>query len=114
MAEYYLIYDDLCEFCRGAVGRLMKLDKLRQVQVVPLSKPELPAGLPIPPRERRLEEIHLVGRDGSVWRGADAVAKVVSLFPKSRWLGWMMRWPLVRQVARGVYGWVARHRDRGR
>lgn len=112
MADYFLIYDDSCAFCRRAVERVKSLDRHGRITLVPLSQENLPSNLPVPSTEALQQEIHLVGSDGSVRAGSDAVAYVATLFPKSRVIGWLMQAPGIRHLARPVYRWVARNRDR--
>jgi predicted DCC family thiol-disulfide oxidoreductase YuxK len=58
------------------------------------------------------KEIHLYSSEGQLWKGADAIAQLAALFPRSKWLGKMIMWPGIRQVARWVYGKIAENRHR--
>jgi predicted DCC family thiol-disulfide oxidoreductase YuxK len=113
MNSFTLIYDDNCPVCRESIDRLRKLDKLGIVKKVGLSEAEekLPDDFELPDRDRLHEEIHLITPDRKIIRGADAVATVAAMFPRSRWLGKLVMLPGVRTVARWVYRWVARNRQ---
>jgi predicted DCC family thiol-disulfide oxidoreductase YuxK len=92
--------------------KIEKLDRLGLINRVPLSvavktrKPGMPA-------ENRLSnEMHLITPEGKIYRGAEAVGVLATLFPQSRLLGEIILLPGVRAVARLVYRQVARHRMR--
>lgn len=110
MPRYYLIYDDTCPICLASIEKLRQIDTLGLVEAVPLSDPRLPHGKNIPSEHELRNAVHLFDDTGKMYRGADAVARLMSIFPRSAWLGRVMRWPGIRQVARGVYSLVARNR----
>ena len=112
MTEYYLIFDDTCPVCRTGVDHVRRLDQSGLIRPVPLSRPELPAGMVLPPKDELTREIHLINARGKVWRGAAAVAEVARLYPKTRFWGWLMDLPGIRWVAAKVYRLVARYRHR--
>jgi predicted DCC family thiol-disulfide oxidoreductase YuxK len=112
MPHYYLIYDDSCPICLAAMDKLRRVDTLGLVEPVPLSDPRLPHGKSLPPQHELKNAIHLFDNFGGMYRGADAVSKLMSLFPQSAWLGRVLQWPGVRQVARSVYALIARNRLR--
>jgi len=110
MKDYYLIYDDSCPICRVGTDQLRKLDRLGLVKMVPLSRArEISESARLDPN-RLKTEIHLVLPDGRIFRGAEALATVAALFPRSRLLGWLIMIPPFKQLARLVYRIIARHR----
>jgi len=113
MADYYLIYDNQCPLCVGVTDLMRGLDPLTLVKPVPLAlvreSVELSA-VRLPLDGEMQKAIHLICSDGRVWVGADAVAKLASLHPRSRLLGRFMALPGVRRVTHLVYELVARHR----
>jgi predicted DCC family thiol-disulfide oxidoreductase YuxK len=112
MTEYYLIYDDNCPLCLGAVKRVTKMDRLGIVHLVPLSHPKLPKRLKLPSREEMEQEIHLIDTDGKLSKGSAALAKLAELFPKTRVIGKMLELPGFKHAARPMYRLVARGRKR--
>lgn len=112
MLNYFLIYDDSCPLCIKATRQVQKLDDLGVVTLVPLSTSDVPSGRGALSPKRMASQMHLVCSDGRVWAGADAVARLASVCPRSRPLGRFLLLPGVRQIARLVYGRVARHRLR--
>lgn len=110
MLSYFLIYDDACPICIKASQQVKRLDDLGVLNLIPLSVTAAPAGRPALSPEKMASQMHLVCSDGRVWAGADAVARLASVCPRSRPLGRFLLLPGVRQVARLVYGRVAQHR----
>lgn len=72
----------------------------------------VPDEIELPDRRQLQEEIHLITPSSEIVRGADAVAMVASMFPRSRWLGKLVMLPGVRSVARWVYRLIACNRGR--
>lgn len=107
-----VLYDGACPLCRRAVDRLERWDREKVLEVVRLEDPTVASRFPgLTPDELRAA-LHVVASDGSVSRGADGIARVLEALPgKGPW-GRLLRFPLVRSLARAGYGWVARNRAR--
>ncbi|MEW6412016.1 MAG: DUF393 domain-containing protein [Candidatus Zixiibacteriota bacterium] len=112
MKQYHLIYDDNCPVCLSSVGKISKLDKLGLVNRVPLSQALKARNPNMPVKDKLAEQLHLVTPEGKIYRGAEAVGILATLFPQSRLLGQFMLLPGVRFLARAVYRLIARHRMR--
>jgi predicted DCC family thiol-disulfide oxidoreductase YuxK len=112
MPEYYLIYDDRCQLCLGAVKRVQRMDSMGIVHLVPLSHPKVPKRLKLPPKEVLEEEIHLISSEGVTLKGSAALAKLARLLPRTRAIGRMLELPGFKQAARPMYRLVARGRRR--
>ncbi len=110
MSRWYLIYDDLCPVCLGAIKSLKKLDRAELIISIPLSRPELPAELVLPAKEELLKEMYLFGPNDKIFKGADAVMQILSIFPQSRLFGWLISLPILKQLARICYGIIAKNR----
>lgn len=108
MAAIKVIYDSDCPLCRASVAKIEQLDTLGLVRAVPITEHNLPERLPS--RAELEREMHIMMPDGSIYNGADAVAKLASLFPKTRWLGFVISLPLIRSIARLVYRIIAANR----
>jgi len=74
--KFYMIYDDSCKLCRATAIKTARRDLAGSIQLVPLLAPSLPEGLTLPPRDSLVAELHLIGDDGSVRAGADAIARL--------------------------------------
>lgn len=107
---YFVIFDDNCPICIKGVELLDRLDKMGLVELVPLSQATLPDGRPLPSKKALAEQMHVISSDGQVWRGAEAVTKLTSLFPQSQFVATFLRLPLIRSAAKFVYARVAANR----
>lgn len=105
-----MIYDDSCPICLRAIKSLRKLDRAGLIIFRPLSQPELPLGLMLPSKEELQKEMYLFGPDGRALKGADAVIQILSIFPQSRILGWLISLPVFKQFARLCYSIIAQNR----
>lgn len=90
--------------------RLKKLDLYGMVALLPLSRPELPNGYPLPPVEQMRDELHLIDPDGHIYKGADAVFRLAKILPRTRTYGKILSLPVIGVLARPVYRLVARNR----
>jgi predicted DCC family thiol-disulfide oxidoreductase YuxK len=110
--QYHLIYDSDCPICLKAVEGLRKLDRLGLINPVALSSiPEHPRS-GFPSHQKLKEQIHLITPERKVYRGAEAVAVLATMLPRSKYLGEFLLLPGVRTVARFIYAIVARNRLR--
>jgi predicted DCC family thiol-disulfide oxidoreductase YuxK len=102
------IYDGDCGFCSRCVDWASRRS---EVKFVPFQRTDL-ADYGIT-EEAAAEAVHCVGADGSVTRGAAAVAAVLRECGRG-WalLATLMRLPLIRNIAELAYGLVARNRYR--
>ena len=87
MAHWYLIYDDNCNICNTGVGKIRHLDKSGLVKLIPISNPVLPPDYEMPSKDEMQKQMHLIAPDKTVYKGADAVARVAEIFPESKFLG---------------------------
>ena len=102
------IYDGDCGFCSRCVAWASRRS---EVTFVPFQRTDLAAyGIT---ENAAAEAVHCVGADGRVVRGAAAVAAVLRECGRG-WplLAWLMRLPVIRQVAEVAYGLVARNRHK--
>src|SRR5688572_3889172 len=101
-------YDDQCEVCQAGLAWLRWLDRRGLVEPIALSN-----GAASPPgttTEDLLRQLHAEAPDGRVTVGADAVAELAKLFPRTGWIGRIAMAPGLRTLSRAAYGWIARHR----
>ena len=105
-----MIYDDSCAICLRAIKSLKKLDRAGLIIFRPLSQPKLPAEFILPAKDELLKEMYLFGPDDKVFKGADAISQILSIFPQSRILGWLISLPILKQIARLCYSIIAQNR----
>ncbi len=112
MANWILIYDDLCPVCRAGVSKVRDWDLRGVLRIVPLSRGGELDDAQLPPFAELQRAIHAISPEGEVLQGADVIALIGLLSPRFRFLGWALRLPLIRGAARSVYWLVARNRMR--
>ncbi len=81
-------------------------------ELVPLQDPSVPARFPGIPRPALERALHLVGPDGTVREGAEAIEGILARLPSGKWFERLFRLPFARPLAASVYRFVARNRRR--
>ena len=101
-----LIYDGECGICQQAVALLKRWDREHVLRYVPFQDGVAVAsfGIALP---KLAAAMHLVLPDGRVYPGADALPRLLALFPGKRWLAPLFRIPGVLPLARRIYAWIA-------
>lgn len=106
LASPTLIYDGECGVCRQSVTLLQRWDREHVLRYVPFQDTAAVGrfGIALP---RLAAAMHLVLPDGRVYPGADAIPRLLELFPGKRWLALPFRVPGVLPLARRIYAWIA-------
>lgn len=107
MKQGQVYYDGDCPMCTAFVGKLDATFKKRNVRAVDVNTGELPKGI-----EKRdaLQEIFVVEEDGSRYRNAEAILRILALNPKLKFLPKLGRLPGVKQLLPIGYNFIARNR----
>jgi predicted DCC family thiol-disulfide oxidoreductase YuxK len=104
-----ILYDPDCGFCRVSMAALLCWDRRGRLRPVPLGGAEADDLLAGMPEEERMASWHLVGQDGAVRSGGDALPDVFDLVPGGRPLARLSeRFP---GASKRGYRWVAEHRS---
>ena len=112
LSRYTVVYDGECGICRRSVELLREWDTEGRLRFLPFQGPGVMERYPqIEEREFR-RAVQLVAPDGRHWSGADATERALRQTPRGRRIAWLFDLPLARPVARRVYRWVARNRDK--
>lgn len=110
MRQWYLIYDDKCEICNVGIGKVRKLDQTGLIKLVPLSNPIVPPDIKLPTIQEMKEQMYLISPVGNSYKGANAVAELLKVFPESKLAGAIISLPLIKPLARLFYAMVAKNR----
>jgi predicted DCC family thiol-disulfide oxidoreductase YuxK len=109
VADFTLLYDRECPFCRLEVAWLLRRDRRAGLAAVDISAADFDAGRFGLTRERVHATLHGLRADGTIVEGMDAV--------RAAWravgLGWVMAptgWPVLRWFADLGYWMFARYR----
>lgn len=105
----WVLYDGSCPICRGGVERFHRILHARGFGLAPLQTPWVQMRLGLK-SDSSLEEMKVLTHDGRVFGGADALIYLAGQV----WWAWplsVLCWlPGMRQLAWGLYRWVARNR----
>ena len=110
MAKHLVLYDDECPLCIFQMKLLTWLDWGHTARVVPLSSPEAREAAPTLEPEQLRAAMHVVTRDGRVFRGARSIRFLALRMPILIPLGVFLWVPGVIWVAEHLYNWIARNR----
>ena len=112
LPAYTLLYDSDCRICTAQAHGLLHYDADDRIALLPLNSSAARARYPqITPGDAQ-RWMHIVGPDGRIWRGADAVRLALLLLPLGRALGALLYLPGAMRLARPLYDWFARNRYR--
>jgi lipase maturation factor 1 len=103
-----LVYDGDCRFCKRWVSRWQARTGER-VEYAPYQDPGVLSRLGIPLAAAR-RSVQLAMPDGTVYEGAEAVFRVISIAPGPHVVARLGRLPMVRWFAERFYRFVANHR----
>jgi len=108
---YVLLYDRDCGVC-SAFGRFVHaIDLARRIRIEAIQSAG--AWLSEIPRDRALEDFHMVGPDGRATTGGEAVPTLVEALPAGVGLAHILRGSRVLMAAvDGSYRFLKRFRDR--
>jgi predicted DCC family thiol-disulfide oxidoreductase YuxK len=110
MGSLTLLYDADCNLCLRTVGLLKKLAFRVELRYLPLQDAE-PAMLPPGhSRDELLAELHVIDEAGRIFRGADAVVRIMVSARGFGWLRLVERVPGMRPLAHWGYRQIARRR----
>jgi hypothetical protein len=85
-----------------------QFDSGRNIETVSLQKHyETDPSIPL---DDLMREVHLIGPDGTVYRGGAAVQKIISLVPQAKAVKWMIESRWGRKGAEFLYGALSRFR----
>ena len=104
-----MVFDGDCHFCRRWIERWRELTD-GAVEYAPFQ--EVAARFPEIPREAFESAVHFVGKDGMVYRAAEAVFRSLNTTRSGRWLVWCYEHvPGFASILEMTYGFVARNRQ---
>ena len=107
-----VIYDGECRFCQWSVQRIRKLDRAGLFEYLPRQAREVDERFPLLAESDFNTGLRFI-RDGvEVSVGADALYEIYRRLPVYRFFAWVYLLPVLRQIFRAGYAFVARNRHR--
>lgn len=110
-SDYIILFDEHCPLCQRSIRFLMRQTGASVLRPLPLQTSGVLEQFQIP-EAAAMREIHVIGRDGSVWRGADGIFVALSALSFWRWVAVCMKIPGFLTLARPVYRFIAQRRSR--
>ena len=86
-----IYYDGLCNLCSGAINTIAESTQKERFTVFDVTNGPLPPNVS---REEALRNMYAVATDGRLYKGADAVLKILEEYPNSRWISYIGRMPV--------------------
>ena len=111
MPRPVIIYDGECRFCQWSLRRIRKLDRRERFECVPRQREGVDERFPILARSDFDTGLRLID-GGAVYVGADAIYQIYRRLPPYQLVAWLYRVPLITQLVRLGYAFIARHRFR--
>jgi predicted DCC family thiol-disulfide oxidoreductase YuxK len=88
------------------------MDRAGLFELVPRQAPDVERRFPQLATSDFNTGMRFVAPDGAVSVGADAVYEIARRLPRTRWIAWLYRVPVLHAVARAMYKWIAANRYR--
>lgn len=99
-----IYYDGTCRTCNGIMEKLEHSSEREKFVSKDIHTSELPPSITF---SAAMRDVHVVDAFGNVYVGANAAAKIISEYPRWRWLSKVLRLPGIRTVAALAYRAVA-------
>jgi predicted DCC family thiol-disulfide oxidoreductase YuxK len=112
MSLSYLLFDGHCRFCTQGSRRLLRLARPGAIQLLDFQEPGVLQRFPGLSLDDCMREIKLVGGEGRVFGGAEAVARAIATRGVPGAWAYLYYVPGLRQLLDFLYAWVARNRYR--
>jgi predicted DCC family thiol-disulfide oxidoreductase YuxK len=110
MPRPVIIFDGQCPFCQKQIARIRARDPRNIFEYTPRQTPGLDQRFPILTQGDFNTGMRLIRPDGTIAVGADAVYEIARQLPAYRAAAWLYRVPVLKQIFRGLYAWVAKNR----
>ena len=111
-AEFTVIYDGQCTFCKRQMRRLSRWDTQGRIAYRSLHDEAVYREWPQLSKDRLMKAMCLIDPAGNFHWGPEVFRYLSRKLPRMWWLAAIMHIPLTRGLQHWVYGWVARNRYR--
>jgi predicted DCC family thiol-disulfide oxidoreductase YuxK len=107
-----IVFDDSCQFCQRQIKKIKSMDPDNQFEYVPRSCPDLTIRFPVLKEMNFDSGMRLITTEGNVYVGADAIHQIAKHLPSTKPFAWLYQLPVIKQVCRLVYKWIADNRQK--
>jgi predicted DCC family thiol-disulfide oxidoreductase YuxK len=111
-APMTVLYDGDCRFCTQSAHTIRRRFGRERVALRNFQEPGALEDYPRVTHDAAMKKMHVVLRDGRVFAGAEAFARIFLSLRFVGWIAWLYYVPGVRQLADLAYATIAKHRYR--
>ena len=102
-----IYYDGVCNLCSGLADTIDQSKNGSNFALNDVSKDVLPVGVS---KEEAMHDVHVVDENGRMYRGGDAVLRVLLEYPRMRWIATIGALPGFKQLLMLIYRIVEKTR----
>jgi predicted DCC family thiol-disulfide oxidoreductase YuxK len=95
-----IYYDGVCNLCAGLAETIDLSQRGSHFALNDISKDELPVGVTM---QEATRDVHVVDENGKMYRGSEAVMRILSEYPRLRWIAAICSVPGFSHVAILIY-----------
>jgi predicted DCC family thiol-disulfide oxidoreductase YuxK len=111
-AEFVVVYDGQCAFCRKQVERFRRRDAQKVFEYLSRQAEGIEQRFPGLADGDFDSGMRLVHPDQSISVGADAVYEIARRVSGWKRLAWLYRVPVLNSICRAGYAWIAKNRHK--
>ncbi len=108
--RYVMMYDGNCRICSRQAALVAAYDDHHQIELLDANSAEARERFPQISHAEAMGQLHVIGPDGAIYRGADAVRAILLRLPALRGLGELLSLPGAVALAQPIYDLIARNR----
>ena len=102
-----IFYDGMCNLCSGLADTLDESKRGSDFILNDISNGVLPAGVS---KEAAMRDVHVLDESGHIYRGAEAVLRILKGYPRMRWIATIGAVPGFKQLLMLAYRVVEKTR----
>ena len=102
-----IYYDGSCSMCASIIKKIDRSSQKEKFNPKDITKDPLPQQISKNAAEK---EIHVMDENGRVYKNAEAILKILEEYPKWKFLVWIGRLAIIKQILPIGYKFVATHR----
>ncbi|WP_298819719.1 thiol-disulfide oxidoreductase DCC family protein [Chloroflexus sp.] len=107
---YTMLYDGNCRICCQQAQMVSEWDEHHRIELLDANSPAARERFPQISHAEAMEQLHVIGPDGTIYRGAAAARELLLQLPALRGVGELLRLPGALTLAQPLYDLVARNR----
>jgi len=107
-----ILYDGYCIFCTASAKRLQRWGRRDQIEIRSFQENGVLDEYPSISYQAAMKEMHVVSPEGVIYKGAEAVVRVLATRRIAGWLAYAYYLPGLHQLIDATYRTIAKNRYR--